>query len=167
MCGPTGADLRRELRAATGGAGLAVTPDAVGGSGSGALHDGLLPGRPLPTEPRTRRPDVRIVLFRMRERIHAGPRRERDHACEAGFSLIPDSNAATTVATIRSLSQVRHALEHDAMHERSGKLRLSKILPRMNTDRARHGGTTPDPATAKPRTSPGDAARAVFSSCGR
>lgn len=139
ICGIAGAELRGELATITDGTGPAVVLDAVGGTEGGDLalalrpggtlvHYGLLSGRPLPAALPARRPDVRIVPFRLRDRIHAADRHERARVLAAVFPLVLDGTAATTVTAIHPLSRIRRALEHDAAPGRSGK-----ILLRMNT----------------------------------
>ncbi|MFE0043952.1 zinc-dependent alcohol dehydrogenase family protein [Streptomyces albireticuli] len=123
------------VREAAGGRPPAVVLDAVGGAEGGDLaralapggtlvHYGLLSGRPLPEALATERPDVRIVLFRLRDWVHtADPARLTDALARAQ-RLVADGTAASAVAHVLPLTDVREALRREAAPGRTGKILL-------------------------------------------
>ncbi|MEU5210089.1 zinc-dependent alcohol dehydrogenase family protein [Streptomyces sp. NPDC020742] len=126
------------VRESTLGRGADVVLDAVGGpegaelgralTGGGTLvHYGLLSGRPLPAQLAAERPDVRIVLFRLRDWVHTvqatAPERLTEALAEV-FALVLDGTAASQVAQVHPLSAVRQALRQDAAAGRRGKVLL-------------------------------------------
>ncbi|MFC9977457.1 zinc-dependent alcohol dehydrogenase family protein [Spirillospora sp. NPDC127200] len=145
----TGTDLARTVcttdraageavRECSMGRGADVVLDAVGGAegaelaralaaGGTLVHYGLLSGRPLPTRPAVERPDVRIALFRLRDWVHAtqatAPHRLTDALAEV-FALVLDGTAASQIARVHPLSEVRQALRQDAEAGRRGKVLL-------------------------------------------
>jgi NADPH:quinone reductase-like Zn-dependent oxidoreductase len=135
---PHDGGLRATLREITGGQGLAVGWDAVGGAegaelfralspGGTLVHYGLLSGRPLPPllnpEPR----DARIVLFRLRDWVHTAERSAVARALDDVYRLVLDGTAASAVAAVYPLPEVRQALQlHAAVHRRG------KVLLRPN-----------------------------------
>ncbi len=130
------AGWRTRLRERTGPRGHDVVLDAVGGSLGAELaallapqgtlvHYGLLSGEPLPADLRTRRPDVNLILFRLRDWVHAVDREQLGLAMHGAFRLVADGVAATAVAAVHDLPDVRRALEADAARGRAGKILLS------------------------------------------
>ncbi|MGI5170776.1 zinc-dependent alcohol dehydrogenase family protein [Spirillospora sp. CA-253888] len=126
------------VREFTLGRGADVVLDAVGGTegaelaralavGGTLVHYGLLSGRPLPARLAAERPDVQIALFRLRDWVHAAqttdPSRIADALAEV-FALVLDGTAASQVAQVHPLSEVRQALRQDAVVGRSGKVLL-------------------------------------------
>jgi NADPH:quinone reductase-like Zn-dependent oxidoreductase len=130
-----GDGLRATLREITGGEGLAAGWDAVGGTegaelfralapGGTLVHYGLLSGRPLPPSLNTERPDARIVLFRLRDWVHTAEPTAIADALDEVYRLVLDGTAASAVASVYPLTEVRDALRgHDAAHRR-GKVLL-------------------------------------------
>lgn len=124
-----------DLREITAGEGLSAGWDAVGGSegaelfralapGGTLVHYGLLSGRPLPASLTTERPDARIVLFRLRDWVHTAEPAAIADALDEVYRLVLDGTAASTVAAVYPLTEVRDALRgHDAAHRR-GKVLL-------------------------------------------
>lgn len=132
---PQDGGLPAALRDVTSGHGVAVAWDAVGGSEGAALfhalaptgtlvHYGLLSGRPLPANLNTERPNARIVLFRLRDWVHTAGRPALAGALDEAFRLVLDGTAASAVAAVYPLSEVRAALEFDATAHRHGKVLL-------------------------------------------
>ncbi|OON82911.1 zinc-dependent alcohol dehydrogenase family protein [Streptomyces tsukubensis] len=124
------ADAVREI---TRGRGPDVVLDAVGGTegtelgraladGGTLVHYGLLSGRPLSWELAQDRPDARIVLFRLRDWVHAAPPDRLTAALTEVFALVREGTAASPVASTHPLSHVREALERDAEPGRRGKV---------------------------------------------
>ncbi|MGH4030294.1 zinc-dependent alcohol dehydrogenase family protein [Actinomycetota bacterium Odt1-20B] len=127
--GPAGAALR-DL---TAGRGADAVLDAVGGPdgadlcralrpGGTLVHYGLLSGRPLPHDLWTERPDVRVVLFRLRDWVHTADRGRVAAALDKVYDLVLDGTAATPVAGTYPLSVVREALLADGAAGRTGKV---------------------------------------------
>lgn len=126
------------VRELTGGRGADVVLDAVGGAegaelgrvlatGGTLVHYGLLSGRPLPAELPAARPDVRLVLFRLRDWVHHVHTTDPDRLTEAlaeVYELVLDGTAASQVAGVYPLSAVRGALRRDAEPGRPGKVLL-------------------------------------------
>ncbi|MGW0252705.1 zinc-dependent alcohol dehydrogenase family protein [Nocardia goodfellowii] len=126
------------VRQLTLGRGADVVLDAVGGpegaelahalTGGGTLvHYGLLSGRPLPARLATDRPDVRIVLFRLRDWVHTVQATAPQQLAEAlteVFGLVLDGTAAAEVAAVHPLSAIQQALRQDAAALRQGKILL-------------------------------------------
>lgn len=123
------------LDAATGGHGLAVAFDAVGGPQGGWLaralapggtlvHYGLLSGQPLPSTLGVERRDVHIKLFRLRDWVHSVDRLQLQQALDDVFRQILDGTATTTIASVHALSDARRALELNQAPDRRGKLLL-------------------------------------------
>lgn len=123
------------VREAAGGCPPAVVLDAVGGSEGGDLaralapggtlvHYGLLSGRPLPQALATERPDVRVVLFRLRDWVHTADRARLTDALTEAQHLVADGTAATPVAHVLPLGDVREALRREAVPGRTGKVLL-------------------------------------------
>lgn len=119
----------RDLERLTGG-GPDVVYDAVGGdegarlarvlrAGGRLVHYGLLSGLPLPGDLARSRPDVRIVLFRLRDWVHAAPREEVQEALYTAGRLVLDGTAASTVQAAYPLDRVREAVV--AAQERGGR----------------------------------------------
>lgn len=128
--------LRRRLHELTGGRGLSVAWDAVGGAegddlvralrpGGTLVHYGLLSGTPLSTRLRDECPEVRIILFRLRDWVHTAQRPELQRALDEVFQLVRDGTAASKVAAVFPLSAIRQALECEATPGRRGKVLLS------------------------------------------
>ncbi|MBB5122283.1 alcohol dehydrogenase [Streptomyces eurocidicus] len=123
------------VREAAGGRPPTVVLDAVGGSEGGDLaralapggtlvHYGLLSGRPLPPALATERPDVRVVLFRLRDWVHTADRARLTDALAEAQHLVADGTAATPVAHVLPLRDVREALRREAVPGRTGKVLL-------------------------------------------
>ncbi|KAK9351146.1 quinone reductase [Lipomyces doorenjongii] len=128
--------LRRRLHELSGGCGLAVAWDAVGGTegdelaralrpGGTLVHYGLLSGTPLSPRLRDEYPEARIVLFRLRDWVHTTERHALQLALNEVFELIRDGTAASKVAAVFPLSAIRQALECEATPGRQGKVLLS------------------------------------------
>ncbi|UDD63504.1 putative secondary metabolism biosynthetic enzyme [Aspergillus flavus] len=128
--------LRRKLSELSGGRGLAVAWDAVGGTegddlvrslapGGTLVHYGLLSGIPLSYRLREECPDARIELYRLRDWIHTAKRHELQRALDDIFELVRDGTAASKVAAVFPLSDIRQALECEATPGRQGKVLLS------------------------------------------
>ncbi|ARZ72207.1 alcohol dehydrogenase [Streptomyces albireticuli] len=123
------------VREAAGGRPPAVVLDAVGGPEGGDLaralapggtlvHYGLLSGRPLPAALAAERPDVRIVLFRLRDWVHTAEAAPLADAFARAQHLVADGTAATSVAHVLPLLDVREALRREAAPGRTGKILL-------------------------------------------
>lgn len=132
---PEDGGLLGALLDVTGGRGVAVALDAVGGAEGAALfralapngtlvHYGLLSGCPLPANLDAERPDARIALFRLRDWVHTAGRPAITGALDEAFRLVLDGTAASAVAAAYPLSEVRAALEFDAAAHRHGKVLL-------------------------------------------
>lgn len=128
--------LQDRLRELTDGRGLTVAWDAVGGTegddlvralrpGGTLVHYGLLSGTPLSAGLREERPDVRIVMFRLRDWVHTTPRLALQLALDEIYQLIRDGTAASQVAAVFPLSDIRQALEFEATPGRQGKVLVS------------------------------------------
>ncbi|KAE8362463.1 hypothetical protein BDV27DRAFT_166236 [Aspergillus caelatus] len=128
--------LRRKLSELNDGRGLAVAWDAVGGTegddlvrslapGGTLVHYGLLSGIPLSYRLHEECPEARIVLFRLRDWIHTAERHELQRALDDMFELVRDGTAASKVAAVFPLSDIRQALECEATPGRQGKVLLS------------------------------------------
>ena len=112
-----------------------VVLDAVGGAEGAALaralapggtlvHYGLLSGRPLPPALAAERPDVRVVLFRLRDWVHSAGRDEVERALTEVQRLVADGTAASAVAHVVPLAEVRRAIGLEAAPGRPGKVLL-------------------------------------------
>ncbi|PIG85292.1 alcohol dehydrogenase [Aspergillus arachidicola] len=130
------AGLRHKLSVLSGGRGLAVAWDAVGGTegddlvrslapGGTLVHYGLLSGIPLSYRLREECPEARIELFRLRDWIHTAKRHELQRALDDTFDLVRHGTAASKVAAVFPLSDIRQALECEATPGRQGKVLLS------------------------------------------
>lgn len=128
--------LRHRLRELTGGRGLTVAWDAVGGTdgddlvralhpGGKLIHYGLLSGIPLSTGLRNDCPDVQITMFRLRDWVHTTQRLALQRALDEVYQLIRDGTAASQVAAVFPLSDIRQALEFEATPGRQGKVLVS------------------------------------------
>ncbi|KAL3440827.1 chaperonin 10-like protein [Aspergillus insuetus] len=128
--------LQHRLLELTGGRGLAVAWDAVGGSegddlaralspGGTLVHYGLLSGTPLSVRLHDECPEARIILFRLRDWIHSTERCALQLALNEAFQLIRDGIAVSNVAAVFPLSAIRQALEYEATPGRQGKVLLS------------------------------------------
>ncbi|KAL2835977.1 chaperonin 10-like protein [Aspergillus pseudoustus] len=128
--------LRDRLLEVTGGRGLAVAWDAVGGPqgdelvralqpGGTLVHYGLLSGTPLSWSLREECLGARIALFRLRDWIHSAERGAVQQALEECFQLIREGVAASNVAAVFPLSDIRQALESVDTPGREGKVLLS------------------------------------------
>ena len=129
------ADLRATLLEITGGEGLATAWDAVGGAegadlyralspGGTLVHYGLLSGRPLPPLLSAERADARLVMFRLRDWVHTAARSALADALADVYQRVLDGTAASTVAAVYPLTQVRDALRLHAAPDRRGKVLL-------------------------------------------
>ena len=127
-------ELAPAIEARTGGRGPAVVFDAVGGEQGAALarglahggtfvHYGLLSGAPLP-DPSRYRPDVRLVLFRLRHVVHRAERPWLERSLAEAQELTLDGETASPVAARYPLAEARTALEHEAAAGRAGKVLL-------------------------------------------
>ncbi|OJJ76666.1 hypothetical protein ASPBRDRAFT_62782 [Aspergillus brasiliensis CBS 101740] len=128
--------LRRKIHELTGGQGLAVAYDAVGGSegndlahslarGGTLVHYGLLSGTPLSGLLYRECPNVQIVLFRLRDWVHTVERREIRSALDNVFGLVREGIAYSKIACVFPLSSFQDALDYEAAPERKGKVLLS------------------------------------------
>ena len=128
--------IRHELHESTNGRGLAVAWDAVGGAegeelaralapGGKLIHYGLLSGSPISPYIFQDCPGAQIVLFRLRDWIHSAERHEIQSALNECFQLVQEGVAASKVAAIFPLSEIRQALEYEATPGRPGKVLLS------------------------------------------
>jgi NADPH:quinone reductase-like Zn-dependent oxidoreductase len=131
----TEGDHEAEVRALTGGRGLDLAFDAVGGDQSVSLARALRPGGTLvrygllsgqePSPPvATIRPDVQVALFWLRRWVHSAGRAELAAALERAFALVRDDTAAAPVAGTYPLVAVRDALRHHDASGRRGKILL-------------------------------------------
>ncbi|WP_167475446.1 zinc-dependent alcohol dehydrogenase family protein [Nocardia arthritidis] len=122
----------RELIRLTGG-GPEIGYDAVGGAagdvliatlrpGGSLVHYGLLSGRPLSA----RRPDVSIVLYRLRDWVHRAGHGELQSALDEAGRLVLDGTAASTVQGTFPLDDVRSAI---LTTQRSGGRGKVLLLP--------------------------------------
>jgi NADPH:quinone reductase-like Zn-dependent oxidoreductase len=129
-------ELQRRLLELTGGHGLTVAYDAVGGHegntlartlcrGGTLVHYGLLSGTPLTPALYSECPGCRIVLYRLRDWVHAAERSAIEDALEEAFEMIREGCAASKVAAVYSLSEIKQAIEFEASPERQGKVLLS------------------------------------------
>ncbi|TVY59864.1 Enoyl-[acyl-carrier-protein] reductase [Fusarium oxysporum f. sp. cubense] len=138
LCTSTLSDigLQHRLLGLTGGRGLAVAWDAVGGPegddlahalypGGTLVHYGLLSGTPLSLRLRDECPEARIILFRLRDWVHATEHHELQRALDEVFQLIRNGTAASRVAAVFPLSAIRQALECEATPGRQGKVLIS------------------------------------------
>lgn len=142
VVGPSEGDLKQRIYDLTGSRGLTVAYDAVGGSegndlarslarGGTLIHYGLLSGVSLSPCLYRERPDVRIVLFRLRDWVHATERREIQCALDKVFDLVREGIAESKVARVFQLSSFQEALDYEASPDRKGKVLLS-MSPDLN-----------------------------------
>jgi len=128
-------DVEAEVRALTGGRGLDVAFDAVGGdqaislasvlrSGGTLVRYGLLSGEEPSPPLAAIRPDVRVVLFWLRRWVHTAGRGELAAALGRAFALVRDGAAAAAVEGTYPLVAVRDALRHHDAPGRRGKILL-------------------------------------------
>ena len=128
--------LQQRLLELTGGRGLAVAWDAVGGSegdtlaralrpGGTLVHYGLLSGTPLSLRLQDECPEARIVLFRLRDWVHSTDRGALQLALNEAFRLIRDGLAASNLSAVFPLTDIRQALAHETTPGRQGKVLLS------------------------------------------
>ncbi|KAJ0338531.1 hypothetical protein COL154_012685 [Colletotrichum chrysophilum] len=126
-------DIQSRVQEVSGGRGLTVACDAVGGPegdslaralspGGTLVHYGLLSGVPLSYRLYSERPDVRIILFHLREWVHAASPVEIQSAFDEVFGLIRDGTAASRVAHVFPLTDIRRALATEARPKRQGKV---------------------------------------------
>ncbi|KAI0144836.1 putative alcohol dehydrogenase [Pestalotiopsis sp. NC0098] len=135
LCG-SDTDLSRKLLEITGGRGLAVAWDAVGrdegtilarslSRGGTLIQYGLLSGTPLSTSIYSECPEIRIVLYHLRDWVHTATRSAIENALGEAFELIREGCAASKVAAIFPLSAINDALEFEAKPGRQGNVLLS------------------------------------------
>ena len=136
LCTSDEVRLTQKLYELTGGRGLAVAFDAVGGEegddivralcpGGTLVHYGLLSGRPLSYSLFKECPEAKIELFRLRDWVHSTEHKEIQYALDEVYELIRDGTAASKVAGVFPLSDIQQALECEATGGRQGKVLLS------------------------------------------
>ncbi|KAL4899015.1 hypothetical protein BDW74DRAFT_164110 [Aspergillus multicolor] len=136
---PSDGELRQRIYELTESRGLTVAYDAVGGSegndlahllarGGTLIHYGLLSGVSLSPWLYQERPDVQIVLFRLRDWVHTTERREIQCALNEAFDLVREGIAESKVARVFQLSSFKEALDYEANPDRRGKVLLSMSL---------------------------------------
>ena len=124
------------LRAASGGRGLDLALDAVGGAcgealalalrpGGHFLHYGLLSGTPLPADLPQRRPDIRLELFWLRRWVHAQSREVVANRLAAVAPLVRDGVAASPIEAAYPLHDLAEALRHVLRRGRDGKILIT------------------------------------------
>lgn len=110
-----------EVLRLTGGAGVDVAFDCVGGEHAAALlgavrpggslvHYGLLSGRPIPTESLHRHPGRELCLFRLRDFVHTASRERIQSLLDRSYEGIVSGPLRTVVTETRSLRDIGRVL---------------------------------------------------------
>ncbi|KAK1713377.1 chaperonin 10-like protein, partial [Colletotrichum acutatum] len=121
----SGDGLRERLLQSTGGRGISVAYDAVGGSEGDEVvraltpdgilvHYGLLSGQPLSFRLREECPRARIVMYRLRDWVYAVEREEVQAALDQVFQRIREGALTSRVAARFGLLEIHRALEVEA-----------------------------------------------------
>ncbi|GAB3211475.1 zinc-dependent alcohol dehydrogenase family protein [Marinactinospora endophytica] len=110
-----------EVRRLSGGAGVDVAFDCVGGEhaatllgairpGGALVHYGLLSGRPIPAGSLREHPGRRIHLFRLRDIVHASSREQIQALLDRSYRGIAAGSLRTAVSGARPLREIRRLI---------------------------------------------------------